>query len=86
MKIFSTIKDIFSIEELRNRIINTIGFILIFRIGSYILLPGVNPASLDKGDVSGMMGVIDSFLGDHQRQGPLDFVLEGEALVNFHDP
>jgi len=63
MKIFSTIKDIFSIEELRNRIINTIGFILIFRIGSYILLPGVNPASLDQGDVTGMMGVIDSFLG-----------------------
>ncbi len=63
MKIFSTIKDIFSIEELRNRIINTIGFILIFRIGSYILLPGVNPASLDQGEVTGMMGVIDSFLG-----------------------
>lgn len=63
MKIFSTIKDIFSIEELRSRIINTIGFILIFRIGSYILLPGVNPASLDQGEVTGMMGVIDSFLG-----------------------
>ena len=30
--------------------------------------------------------LVDSFLGDHQRQGPLDFVLEGEALVDFHDP
>lgn len=63
MKIFSTIRDIFSIEELKNRIINTIFFILIFRVGSYILLPGVNPDALNKGDVSGMMGVIDSFLG-----------------------
>lgn len=63
MKVFSTIKDIFSIEELRNRIVNTILFILIFRIGSYILLPGVNPDALNQGEVTGMMGVIDSFLG-----------------------
>ncbi|MDX2196883.1 MAG: preprotein translocase subunit SecY [Cytophagales bacterium] len=61
-KLISTIEHIFSIEELRNRIINTLGFILIFRIGSYIVLPGVDPTKLTK-NTSGILGLLDTFLG-----------------------
>jgi preprotein translocase subunit SecY len=42
MKFIDTLKNIFAIEELRTRILNTLGFLLVFRLGSFILLPGVN--------------------------------------------
>ena len=42
-RFFTTIKNIFSIEDLRVRILNTIGFLIIFRLGSYIVLPGIDP-------------------------------------------
>ena len=61
-KIIETIKNIFSIEELRNRILNTLGFLIIFRLGSFVVLPGVNPNLL--GDKpSGFLGMLDTFLG-----------------------
>lgn len=61
-KIIETIKNIFSIEELRTRIINTLGFLVIFRLGSFVVLPGVNPNLL--GDApSGFLGMLDTFLG-----------------------
>ena len=62
-KFFSTIRNIFAIEELRTRIINTIGFLLVFRLGSFIVLPGVDPAQLDTGDPSGIFGLLNTFLG-----------------------
>ncbi len=61
-KFFTTVSNIFSIEELRTRILNTIGFLLIFRIGSYIVLPGINPAKLT-GEAKGIFGLLDTFLG-----------------------
>ena len=42
MRFFSKIKDIWSHEELRNKIGVTLGLILVYRIGSFIVLPGVN--------------------------------------------
>jgi len=45
-KFFQTIRDIFSIEDLRIRILNTIGFLIIFRLGSFVVLPGVDPDKL----------------------------------------
>ena len=45
-KFISTIKNIFSIEELRNRILATLGFLIIFRLGSFVVLPGVDPSQL----------------------------------------
>ncbi len=41
-----TIKNIWSIEELRKRILTTLSLLLIFRIGSYVVLPGVDSAKL----------------------------------------
>ncbi|SMD41636.1 protein translocase subunit secY/sec61 alpha [Aquiflexum balticum DSM 16537] len=61
-KFISTVKNIFSIEDLRIRILNTIGFLIIFRLGSFIVLPGVDPSKL--GDApEGIFGLIDTFLG-----------------------
>ena len=42
-KFFQTIKNIFTIEDLRIRILNTLGILIIFRLGSFIVLPGVDP-------------------------------------------
>lgn len=61
-KFISTVRNIFSIEDLRTRIVNTIGFLIIFRLGSFIVLPGVDPSKL--GDApEGIFGLIDTFLG-----------------------
>ncbi len=61
-KFFTTIKNIYSIEELRNRILATLGFLVIFRLGSFVVLPGVNPAALD-GEYTGILGILDTLLG-----------------------
>jgi preprotein translocase subunit SecY len=63
----NTLKNIFAIEDLRVRILNTLGFLLVYRLGSYIILPGVNSAQLlanhssDSG--SGLVGLINIFAG-----------------------
>jgi len=61
-KFIQTIKNIFSIEELRVRILNTMGFLIIFRLGSFIVLPGVDPTQLTQ-DVGGIFGLLNTFLG-----------------------
>ncbi len=61
-KFISTVKNIFSIEDLRVRIVNTIGFLIIFRLGSFIVLPGVDPSKLGAAP-EGIFGLIDTFLG-----------------------
>jgi preprotein translocase subunit SecY len=62
-KFINTIKNIFSIEELRGRILNTLLFITFFRLGSYIVLPGVDANKLDaKGD-GGLLGLLNMFSG-----------------------
>lgn len=59
-----TIKNIFSIEELRTRILYTLGFLVVFRLGSFIVLPGVNPAAVkDSGEAEGILGIINTFSG-----------------------
>ncbi len=64
-KFFTTIKNIFSIEDLRIRILNTIGFLIIFRLGSYVVLPGIDPEILAQvgGQAEGIFGLLNTFLG-----------------------
>lgn len=63
-KFIDTIKNIFSIEELRSKIINTLGLLLIFRLGSYIVLPGLDPIALAKeASTGGILGLINIFSG-----------------------
>lgn len=61
-KFITTIKNIFAIEDLRVRILNTVFFIAIFRLGSYVVLPGVDPNRL-QANTSGLFGLLDTFLG-----------------------
>jgi preprotein translocase subunit SecY len=63
-RFFTTIRNIFSIEDLRVRILNTMGFLIIFRLGSFIVLPGVDPVILEQNAVSGgIFDLLNTFLG-----------------------
>lgn len=57
-----TIKNIFSIEELRSRIVYTLLLIAVYRLGSQIVLPGVDASKLNL-DPQGILGLLDTFLG-----------------------
>jgi preprotein translocase subunit SecY len=61
-RFFTTIKNIFAIEDLRVRILNTMGFLIIFRLGSYIVLPGIDP-NLLTGNQGGIFDFLNTFLG-----------------------
>jgi preprotein translocase subunit SecY len=58
----NTIKNIFQIEELRNRIVFTLGLIAIYRFGSIIVLPGIDTAKLANNS-QGIFGLLDTLLG-----------------------
>lgn len=65
-KLIETIKNIYKIEELRQRIITTLGLLLIYRLGSYVVLPGVNSVALGAvhaGHTGGLAGLLDLFAG-----------------------
>jgi preprotein translocase subunit SecY len=63
-KLITTLKNIWSIEELRNRIIATLVIIVIFRVGSSIVLPGVDPDKLqDFTKSNGLLGLLDTLVG-----------------------
>jgi len=47
-KLFTTLRNIWSIEDLRKRIIFTLGLLLVYRLGSFVVLPGVNGSVLNK--------------------------------------
>jgi preprotein translocase subunit SecY len=61
-KLITTFRNIFAIEDLRIRILNTLGFIAIFRLGSYVVLPGVDP-NLLQSNAQGIFGLLDTLLG-----------------------
>jgi preprotein translocase subunit SecY len=63
---FETLKNIFKIEDLRNRILYTLGILVIYRLGSFISLPGIDPAqlgALKNQTADGIMGLLDMFSG-----------------------
>jgi preprotein translocase subunit SecY len=65
-KFITTLKNIWSIEELRNKILFTLGLLFIYRLGSYIVLPGIDPnklATLGNTSKGGMLGLLDAFVG-----------------------
>jgi len=66
MKLIQKLKEIWSIEELRNRILLTIGLITIYRLGTYIVLPGINPLALqniENQGSGGILGLVNLFAG-----------------------
>ncbi|MBI3138570.1 MAG: preprotein translocase subunit SecY [Sphingobacteriales bacterium] len=64
-KFIQTLKNIWSIEELRGKILFTIMMITIYRLGAHIVLPGINPTQMDSAGANstGILGLIDAFSG-----------------------
>jgi preprotein translocase subunit SecY len=65
-KLIETIKNIFKIEDLRKRIFYTLGLILIYRLGSFVVIPGINPmqlADLQDQASQGLIGLLNMFSG-----------------------
>jgi preprotein translocase subunit SecY len=65
-RFFETLRNINKIEELRKRILYTLGIIVIYRIGSFIVLPGVDPAflgALHQQTSDGILGLLNMFSG-----------------------
>lgn len=62
-KLINTLNNIWKIDDLRTRILNTLLFLLIYRVGCYIVLPGVNPQALQHEPQEGLLGLLDMFAG-----------------------
>ena len=65
-RFINTIKNIWSIKDLRDRILFTLGLILVYRIGSFVVIPGINPAdlgSLQSQTQDGVLGLLNMFSG-----------------------
>ena len=65
-KLFKTLKNIWSIEELRSKILFTLALVFIYRIGAHIVLPGIDPdgiAQQMENSKRGILGLIDTFAG-----------------------
>ncbi|MBU2949467.1 preprotein translocase subunit SecY [Tamlana agarivorans] len=66
MKFIESIKNVWKIEELRNRIVVTLGLLLVYRFGAQVVLPGIDAAQLgglaDKTD-GGLLGLLNAFTG-----------------------
>ena len=63
---FQTLKNIYKIEDLRKRILYTLGILLIYRLGSFVVLPGLDPnqlGALQEQTKDGIMGLLDMFSG-----------------------
>lgn len=66
MKFIQTLKNIWKIEELRSRLLVTLGFVAVYRFCSYIVLPGIDTASLTalhSQTREGIMSLLDMFSG-----------------------
>jgi preprotein translocase subunit SecY len=66
-KFIKTIQNIWSIEELRNKIVITLALILVYRFGTHVVLPGIDHNLLDQSKLNaankGMLGLFDTFAG-----------------------
>jgi len=66
MKFIETLKNVWKIEELRNRIILTLGLLLVYRFGAQVVLPGIDAAQLDgiaDKTQDGLLGLLNAFTG-----------------------
>lgn len=65
-KLFETLKNIYKIEDLRSRLTVTLLFLVVYRLGSYVSLPGIDPAqlgALKAQTSSGLLGLLNMFSG-----------------------
>ena len=69
-KLVETLKNMYKIEELRKRIFYTIGLLLVYRLGCFVVIPGINPNMLgadsalaDQMNSNALLGLLDVFSG-----------------------
>ena len=65
-KFIETLKNIWRVEDLRTRILITLGFAAVYRFGSFVVLPGINPEALTalrEQTNSGLMSLLNMFSG-----------------------
>ena len=66
-KLVQTFRNIWTIEELRNKIIVTLALVLTYRFGTHIVLPGIDPnkieAAANSAKSNGLLGIFDMFAG-----------------------
>ena len=69
-KLVETLKNMYKIEELRKRVLYTIGLLLVYRLGCFVVIPGINPNALGAGsalanqmDSNALLGLLDVFSG-----------------------
>ena len=65
-KFIETLKNIWSVEDLRNRILFTLALAAVYRFGSFVVLPGINPAALTQlheQTSTGLMSLLNMFSG-----------------------
>ncbi len=66
MKFINTIKNIWKIEDLKNRILVTLGLLLVYRFGAQVVLPGIDASQLSNlasQTDSGLLGLLNAFTG-----------------------
>lgn len=65
MGLLDNFRNIFKIEDLRNRILYVVGILLVYRLGSFVTMPGVDASMLtaQTGDASSLLGLFDMFVG-----------------------
>ncbi|MCX2494864.1 MULTISPECIES: preprotein translocase subunit SecY [Pedobacter] len=62
-KLFTTLSNIWKIQELKERILFTLLILLVYRFVSHVVLPGVDPTALGNNEKSGILGLLDMFAG-----------------------
>lgn len=65
-RFINTLKNIWNIKDLRDRILYTLALVLIYRVGSYVVIPGINPADLaglQEQTKDGVLGLLNMFSG-----------------------
>ena len=62
-KLFTTLSNIWKIQELKERILFTLLILLVYRFVSHVVLPGVDPTALGANEKSGILGILDMFAG-----------------------
>ena len=65
-RLIEILKTIYKIEDLRNKILITLGFIVVYRFGAHVVLPGIDPnmlGNLQKQASTGVMGLLNMFSG-----------------------
>jgi preprotein translocase subunit SecY len=74
-RLIQTFRNIWSIPELKQRILFTLGLLFVFRLGTFVLLPGVNPKALadaaSKAGGTDLLGLINTFTGGAFAKGAI---------------